>query len=104
MRIEIQTEMGSLIAAIRIPGVKRNGSDLGSIRQYDDVLVQVPVKLLVIVASGVAFRRFIVHVPVDLALCAYDYRSSLHHVTILASSTLRPRQGRYGAPIVAAMS
>ena len=96
--------MGSQIAGIRIPGVKRNGSDLGSIRQYDDVLVQVQVKLLMIVAGGGAFRRFIVHVPVDLALCAHDYRSSLHLVTILASRPFGLAKAVVVAPIVAAVS
>ncbi len=98
LRVEIQTEVGILITGIGIPGVKRNGGDLGSMRQHDDVSVQVHVKSPMIVARGGAFRRFFVHVPVDLALCAHDYRSSLNHASILASRIHRPRQGRCGAP------
>ena len=93
LRVEIQTEMGGLIAGIGISGVKRNCGDLGSIRQNDDVLVQVQFKSLMIMAMGVAFRRFIVRVPVDFALCAHDNRSGVDHAFILASPTPRSRQG-----------
>jgi hypothetical protein len=36
LRVEIETEVGSLLAGIGIPCVKRNGGDLGPIGQHHD--------------------------------------------------------------------
>jgi hypothetical protein len=85
-RVEIQTEIGRLVAGIGIPGVKRNGGDLGPIGQHDDGSVQVQVKPLMIVVRDSALCWFIVHVPVDLALRTHDDGSDVSHTFILASA------------------
>lgn len=77
MRVEIQTEVGSLVTGIRIPGVVRNGGDLGSIGQDHNGSVHMEVKSLVIVVRDSAFWRLILHVPVDLALCTHDNGSGV---------------------------
>ena len=84
--IQIQTEIRSLVAGVGIPDVKRNGRDLGPIRQHDEVAVQVHVKPLMIMVSGSALCRFIVRVPVDLALHAHHDRSDVSHAFIVASA------------------
>ena len=86
VRVEIQPEVGNLVAGIGIPGVKRNGGDLGPIGQHHDGSVQVQIKSLMIVAWGSALWRIIAHVPVDLALRTHDYGSDVSHALILASA------------------
>lgn len=86
MRVEIQPEVGNLVAGIGIPGVKRNGGDLGPIGQHHDGSVQVQIESLMIVVWGSALWRFIAHGPVDLALCTHDYGSDVTHAFILASA------------------
>jgi hypothetical protein len=86
VRVEIQPEVGNLVAGIGIPGVKRNGGDLGPIGQHHDGSVQVQIKSLMIVVWGSALWRFIAHVPVDLALRTHDYGSDVSHALILASA------------------
>jgi hypothetical protein len=72
LRVEVETEIGSLLAGIGISGIKGHGDDLGPVRQYDHGSMQVHVKLLVIVVRVSALCGFIVHVPVDLALRTHD--------------------------------
>ncbi len=86
LRVEIQTEIGSRVAGIGIAGVKRNGGNLGPIRQHDDGSVQMQVKPLMIVVGVRALCRFIVRVPVDLALRTHDDGSDVSHAFILASA------------------
>jgi hypothetical protein len=85
-RVEIQSEIGSRVAGIGMAGVKRNGGDLGTIWQHDDGSVQMQVKPLMIVVGDRALFRFIVHVPVDLALRTHHDGSDVSHTFILASA------------------
>ena len=84
--VEIQTEVGSLVAGIGIPGVKRNGVDLGPIGQHNGGSVHVQVKPLMVVVRESALCRFVVRVPVEFALRTHDDGSDVGHVLIVASS------------------
>ena len=101
LRVQIQTEIGSMVAGVGIPGVKRNGGDLGPVRQHDDGSMQVQVKPLMIVVRDSALCRFIVHVPVDLALRAHHDGSDVSHAFIVVAKCRapRPRQGPRGVPM-----
>ncbi len=79
LRVEIQTEIGSLLAGIGVSGIKGHGDDLGPVRQYDDGSMLVQGDLLVVVVRVSAFCGFIVHVPVDLALRTHDYGPGVNH-------------------------
>ena len=84
--VEIQTEIGSLVAGIGIPGVKRNGSDLGPIGQHNGGSVHVQVKPLMVVVRDNALCRLVVRVPVEFALRTHDDGSDVGHALIVASS------------------
>ena len=96
LRVEIQTKVGSLVAGIGIPCVKRNGGDPGPVGEHHDGSVEVQIESLMIVVRDSALWRFIVHVPVDLALRAHDYGSDVRHAFILvwADCSTPPRQLR----------
>ncbi len=70
---------------VGMPDVKRNGGDVGPIRQHDDGSMEVQVKPLMIVVRDSALCRFIVHVPVDLALRAHHDGSDISHVLIVVA-------------------
>jgi hypothetical protein len=70
--VEIQTEIGSLVTGIRIPGVKRNGGDVGAIGQHEGRSVDVQVKPLMVVVRDSALCRFVVLIPVEFALRTHD--------------------------------
>ena len=84
--VEIQSEIGSLVAGIRIPGVKRNRCDLGSIGQHNSGSVHVQVKPLMIVARDIALCRSVVRVPVELTLRTHDNGSDVGHAFIVAKA------------------
>ena len=84
--VEIQTEIGSLVAGIRIPGVKRNGSDLGPIGQHNGGSMHVQVKPLMVVVRDSALCRLVVRVPAEFALRTHDDGSDVGHAFIVASS------------------
>jgi hypothetical protein len=84
--VEIQTEIWSLGPGIGMPGVKRNGGDLGPIGQHDGGSVHVQVKPLMIVVRESALCRFVVRVPVELALRTHDDGSDVGHPFIVASA------------------
>ena len=84
--VEIQTEIGSLGPGIGIPGVKRNGGDLGPIGQHDGGSVHVQVKPLMTVVRESALCRFVVRVPVEFALRTHDDGSDVGHPFIVASA------------------
>ena len=84
--VKIQTKVGRLVAGIGVPVVKRNGSDLVSVWQHHDGPVQVQIKPLMIVVGEGALCRFIVHVPVNLALRTHDYGSEISHGFIVTST------------------
>ena len=84
--VEIQSEIGSLVAGIGIPGVKRNRGDLGPIGEHDGGSVHVQLKPLMIVVRESALCRFVVRVPVEFALRTHHYGSGVGHPFIVASA------------------
>ena len=84
--VEIQTEIWSLSPGIGIAGVKRNRGDLGPIRQHNGGSVHVQVKPLMIVVRESALCRFVVLVPVELALRTHHDGSDVGHPFIVASA------------------
>jgi hypothetical protein len=79
LRIEIETEVGSLLAGVGTSGIKGHGHDLDPVRQYDEGSVLVHGNLLVVVVGVSAFCGFIVHVPMNLALRTHDYGPGVNH-------------------------
>ena len=91
--VEVQTEIGSLVAGVGILGVKGKSGDLRPIRQHDAGSVQVQIEPLMVVVRDCALCRFIVHVPMDLALRTHDDGSDVSHAFIFASETRPPGTG-----------